>query len=72
MYTYSYYTYNILYMYNIVRTTMVETQLQLKRLPDSSVSFLIRSWLASGRASGQNLVPVYTHGCLAVNQWVVH
>ena len=45
------YTYSVLY---IVRTTEAEIQLPLKRLPDSSVSSLIRSWLASGRASGQN------------------
>ena len=43
---------------NIVRTTEAETQLPLKRLPDSTVSSLICSWLASRRASGQNLVPI--------------
>ena len=45
------YAYGVFY---IVRTTEAEIQLPLKRLPDSSVSSLIRSWLASGRASGQN------------------
>ena len=58
MYTYSYYTYNILYMYNIVWTMEAETQLQLKRLPDSRVYSLIRSRFTSEKASGQNLVPI--------------
>ena len=47
------YIHNIVYY--IVRTKEAEIQLPLKRLLESSVSSLIRSWLASGRASGQKL-----------------
>ena len=71
MYYYEHvYTY-IPIVYYIVRTTDAEIQLPLKRLPDSSVSFLIRSWLESGRASGQNLsrLPINrpAYYCLAVS-----
>ena len=63
-----------MYMYIMLWT--MEAKIQLLLIEDSSISSLIRSWLESGKASGQKLARM-AHGWttawkLVVHPWVSH